>query len=65
MKITALVLLIIESRDKTENKEMPCVPNRLLGADGDLSGDTVGIEKIECANPALAAGDESFYQQVW
>ncbi|WP_203397728.1 hypothetical protein, partial [Escherichia coli] len=28
-------------------------------------GDTVGVKKMEYANPELAAGNEPFYYRVW
>ena len=39
--------------------------NGRLGAKSDLSGDTVGVKKMEYANPELAAGNEPFYYRVW
>ena len=46
------------------DKETQGVPNGRLGAESDLSGDRVGIEKMEHADPELAAGDESLYYRV-
>ncbi len=47
------------------DKEAQGVPNGRLGAKSDLSGDTVGVKKMEYANPELAAGNEPFYYRVW
>ncbi len=46
------------------NKETQRVRDGRLGAESDLSGDTVGIKKMEYADPELAAGDEPFYYRV-
>ncbi|GKX41883.1 hypothetical protein SOASR015_09170 [Pectobacterium carotovorum subsp. carotovorum] len=36
----------------------------IRASDLDLSSDTVGLEKMEYADPELAVGDEPFYYQV-
>lgn len=56
---------IAEQRHSAGDKEAQGVPNGRLCAKSDLSGDTVGVKKMEYANPELAAGNEPFYYRVW
>ncbi|CAH2826062.1 hypothetical protein SEN2437_47010 [Salmonella enterica subsp. enterica serovar Virchow] len=40
---------------------MQGIPGRRLSVEGYLSGDQRCLKKVEYADPALAAGNESFY----
>ena len=49
---------------ETGNKETQSIPDGRLGTESDLSGDQGCVEKMEYADPELAAGNESFYYRV-